>query len=142
MGIGGFVLFMVIFFVVISIPVIIHESCKSPEQKRQEQERFAKNREALKQAWEQDRMARKIVDVVPIGVVGKQQKRGGVKGALFGGFIGGIPGAAMGTMFRIGPSVPVFRFMVKYGNGERSVRDCMQGSSEYKYLMQWVKPQD
>ncbi len=48
MSIVEFILVMMGAYAVMAIPIIINEMCKSPEQKRQEQARFAKNREELK----------------------------------------------------------------------------------------------
>ena len=138
MGVGKFALIMIGSYLLMCIPIIIHEKCKSPERKQEEQERFAKNRAKLAQQWEQDRMSRKIVEVTLLGVSGIQHKRGGLGGALFGGFIGGVPGAVVGAVLRSGKCVPVQRFAVKYGNGEIVIRECMEGSSEYKALMKYV----
>ena len=138
MGIGEFVLVLVGVYAVMAIPIIVHEKCKSPERKRREQERFAKNREELKRAWEQERTSRKIVEVIPMGVSGRKDKCGGVKGAMLGAFLGGVPGAVVGAALPINSAV-LHRFAVKYGDGKVVIRECMEGSSEYKALMKHVE---
>jgi hypothetical protein len=134
MSIVEFALALMGAYAVMAIPIIIYEKCKSPERKRQEQERFTKNREELKRAWEQERISRKIVEVIPMGVSGRKDECGGVKGAMLGAFLGGVPGAVVGAALPINSAV-LHRFAVKYGNGEVIIRDCVQDSSEYKALM-------
>lgn len=109
-----------------------HEMRKSPEQKKREAE-------LARERYEERRLAERIVDVKSLGISGFKFKRGGLRGALFGGFIGGVPGAAVGAMLPAGKGVPVESFAVKYGNGKVIIRECMQGSSEYKALMKYVE---
>lgn len=142
MDIGEFVVFAIVFFCVICLPVIIHEKRKSPEQKREEQERFAQNRAALAEQYRADREARKIVEVKLLGGGSTTYKRGGLGGAAFGGFIGGAPGAIVGAVLPSGKGVQKQKFAVKYANGEVAVREYAPGTSEYKELMKYVKWED
>ena len=128
----GLAIFMWAALIIGLVALLIHESRKTEEQRAYE-------REQARQRYEQERLSHKIVEVIPLGVVGRKNKRGGAKGALMGGFFGGVPGVAVGAALPSGPSVPVYRFAVKYGDGKVVIRECMQGSSEYKALMKRVE---
>ena len=128
----GIVVFLWAGIIIGLIVLLAHELSKSPEQK-------ARDTQLTQQRYEGARQARKIVEVIPMGVSGTQFKRGGLGGALLGGFIGGVPGAIVGGMLRSGKGVPVESFAVKYGDGHVVIRQCVQGSSEHKTLMGYVK---
>lgn len=120
------------YMMICGVVLFVYDWMKTPEQKKQETE-------MAKAHYEKQRLARKIVEVRPLGVIGTQFKRGGLGGAMFGGLIGGFPGACVGGMLRSGKAVLVVRFAVKYGDGQVKLRDCMYGSREYKMLMKHVK---
>ena len=111
--------------------IFIYEAGKTPEQIQQEIQR-------AQERHEKERLSRQIVEVTLLGISGTQFKRGGVGGALLGAFIGGLSGAIVGAALRSGKGVPLVSFAVKYGNGEVIIRQCAQGSSEYKSLMKRV----
>lgn len=112
--------------------LLIREFRKTPEQHRDEADMARKR-------YEEQCLSRKIVEVTPLGITDTQFKHGELGGALFGGFIGGIPGAIIGAVLPSGKGVPVESFAVRYGNGKVVIRECMQGSSEYKALMRYVR---
>ena len=128
----GLVIFMWSIIIIVLIACFVSELRKSPEQKKREAD-------MARERYEKERLSRKIVEVIPLGISGTQFKRGGLGGALFGGFIGGVPGAIVGAVLPSGKGVPVESFAVKYGSGEVVIRECMQGSSEHKALMKYVK---
>lgn len=123
-------MWMVIIIVVVAC--LVFELRKTPEQRKQEAD-------MMRERYEKQRLSQKIVEVTPLGVSSTQFKHGGLGGALFGGFIGGALGAVVGAMLPSGKGVPVESFAVKYGSGKVVIRQCMQGSSEYKDLMKYVK---
>ena len=128
----GFVIFLWVGIIITLIILFVHELAKSPDQK-------AHDAQLAQKRYEQVRQSRIIVEVIPLGVSGTQFKRGGLGGVLLGGFVGGVPGAVVGGMLRSGKAVPVESFAVKYGNGRMVVRQCAQGSSEYKVLVGYIK---
>lgn len=128
----GLAIFMWSIIIVILIACLASELRKTPEQRKQEAD-------MMRERYEKQRLSRKIVEVTPLGVSGTQFKRGGLGGALFGGFIGGVPGAIVGAVLPSGKGVLAESFAVKYGSGKVVIRECMQGSSEYKALMKYVK---
>lgn len=128
----GLVVFLWGVLIIGTIALLVREARKTPEQK-------ARDKEMAQKRYEEERLSRKIVEVTPLGVSGTQFRCGGLGGALFGGFIGGVPGAVVGAMLPSGKGVPVESFAVKYGNGKIVIRECMQGSSEYKALIKYVK---
>lgn len=144
MSFGEWVLIMVGFYVfAILIPVIIYQKCKSPEKKEEEQERFARNRAALAEKRradeEKEKLASTIVEVKLLDGGSTNYKRGGLGGAAFGGFIGGVPGAIVGAVLPSGKGKQMQKFAVRYGDGSVKIRECELGSSEYNSLMKYVK---
>lgn len=127
----GLAIFMWVALIIGVGILLIYELRKTPEQKKNESECVCKK-------YKEQQLSRKIIEVRPLGVSGTKFKRGGLGGALFGSFIGGVPGAIVGAMLPWGRGVPVENFWVKYGNGKVVIRECMQGSSEYKALMKHV----
>lgn len=127
----GLVIFLWSVLIIAVVGIFIHEAGKTLEQK-------ARDAQQACERYEKERLSRTIVQVTLLGISGTQFKRGGVRGALLGGLIGGLPSAAVGATLRSGKGVPVVSFAVEYGNGEVTVRECAQGSSEYKALMKYV----
>lgn len=110
----------------------------SRAQKRWE-EKNHREAEAYRQRWEQEKLARKIVEVKLLDGGSTQYKRGGLGGAALGGFIGGAPGAVVGAMMPSGKGVQKQKFAVKYANGEVAIRECTPGTKEHNELMKYVK---
>ncbi|MGN0629263.1 MAG: hypothetical protein ACI4IW_06505 [Oscillospiraceae bacterium] len=85
--------------------------------------------------------SRKIVSVKYLGEVGARSKRGGLGGALLGGFLFGPLGAPIGAFSQKG-AIPLSRFAVKYENGDVEFQDCCKGSRMYDTLMSYVSWED
>lgn len=127
----GLANFMWVALLIGLVALAIYESGKTEAQRKQEIEQ-------ARQRYEQDRLSRKIVEVVYLGIGGRKDKCGGVKGAMLGGFLHGLPGALIGAALPIN-RVIVHWFAIKYGNGEVAVREVEHGSCEYKSLMNRVR---
>ena len=114
---------------------------KSPEEKQREEEELQRQREAIAEAWN----ARKnrpdpngIVEVKYLGAGGMTQKRGGLGGALLGGFFAGPLGAVVGAAIPKNGEEK-HRFAVKYADGRVKIKELHPNSWEYKELMKYVK---
>lgn len=95
-------------------------------------------RKELQQKEIERQKKKQIVEVKYLGAGATTQKRGGLGGAVVGGFIAGPLGAVVGA------SIPknaegLQRFAVKYGDGRVVIKEVHPNSWEYKELMKYVK---
>lgn len=105
---------------------------------RARQEEFRKEQEA--KAAER-RKKYQIVEVKYLGAGGMTQKRGGLGGAMLGGFFAGPLGAVVGAAIPKNGEEKQ-RFAVKYGDGRVEIKELHPNSWEYKELMKYVKWED
>lgn len=130
-------IFMVAVFIATLLVIKWNDSRKSPEEKQREEEKLQREREA----WSNRRKRTDIVEVKYLGVGGTSQKRGGLGGALLGGFFAGPLGAVVGA------AIPknaegLQRFAVKYADGRVKIKELHPNSWEYKELMKYVSWDD
>lgn len=82
-----------------------------------------------------------IVEVKYLGTVTTDSKRGGLKGALLGGFLYGPLGVPIGGLTPIGTKT-LCRFAVRYDDGEVKMLDCYKGDARYIKFMSYVRWED
>ena len=128
----GFVIFLWSVIIIGLGVLFVCELRKSPEQKKHEAEMARKR-------WEKNRLAEKIVEVRLLDGITVRRKRGGMRGALLGLFLGGVAGAAVSAALPGMDTEEVSNFLVKYGDGRERVFQCARGSCEYKAWMKYVK---
>lgn len=140
-------------FSVIILPIILIiflvECCVVHRKKRPVDEAKEARRKAQQERYEREAEARRlakqraktIVEVKMLGTGATSQKRGGLGGALLGGFVAGPVGAVVGATIPTNGEQKV-RFAVKYGDGRVEVKELHPNSWEYKELMKHVKWED
>jgi hypothetical protein len=78
-----------------------------------------------------------IVEVKYLGAVRTDSKRGGLGGAILGGFLFGPLGVPIGGLTPKGTKT-LCRFAVRYDDGEMKIQDCYKDSAQYNELMRYV----
>lgn len=79
-----------------------------------------------------------IVEVKYLGAGAVSQKRGGIGGAMLGGFFAGPIGAVVGAALPKNAEGK-HRFAVRYANGRVEIKELHPNSWEYKKLIKMVK---
>lgn len=136
-------------FSVIILPIVLiiflAECCAVHRKKRPVDEAQVARQERYEREVEARRLAKQkaktIVEVKMLGVGATSQKRGGLGGAILGGFVAGPIGAVVGAAIPTNGEQKV-RFAVRYGDGRVEVKEYHPNSWEYKELIKHVKWED
>lgn len=137
--------------IILLIPVVIIVyaivNYRQLEEKRKA--RLTKNKEIRAQRQEETKMGQlarelerkrktTIVEVKYLGTGAVTQKRGGLGGAMLGGFFAGPIGAVVGAVLPKNVE-GLHRFAVRYANGRVEIKELHPNSWEYKKLIKMVK---